>query len=97
MSARGVVVNGCVGVTRRADRWFACPIRQRLADWQRLGRDVALLVGGANGLDRCCLGRADQRWSLSPLTLPHALVRVILAEQIYGAQSLLRGHPYHRG
>jgi hypothetical protein len=66
---------GCVGVTRRTDRWFACPIRQRLADWQRLGRDVALLVGGANGLNPRCLGRADQRCSLSPLTLPHALVR----------------------
>ncbi len=64
--------------------------------WHRLGRNVALLVGGADGLDPRCLGRADQRWALSPLTLPHALVRVILAEQIYRAESLLDGHPYHR-
>ena len=99
MSARGgrSELWGCVGVTRRAGRWFACPIRQRLADSRRLGRDVALRVGGANGLDPRCLRRADQRWSLSPLTLPHALVRVILAEQIYRAQSLLDGHPYHHG
>jgi 23S rRNA (pseudouridine1915-N3)-methyltransferase len=71
-------------------------LARRLADWQRQGRDVAFLVGGPDGLDPRCLGRADQRWSLSPLTLPHALVRVILAEQIYRAQSLLDGHPYHR-
>jgi 23S rRNA (pseudouridine1915-N3)-methyltransferase len=86
-----------VALDERGERWGTADLARRLADWQRLGRDVALLVGGANGLDPRCLGRADQRWSLSPLTLPHALVRVILAEQIYRAQSLLDGHPYHRG
>jgi 23S rRNA (pseudouridine1915-N3)-methyltransferase len=60
------------------------------------GRDLALLVGGADGLAPECLQRADERWSLSRLTFPHPLVRVILAEQIYRAYSFSRNHPYHR-
>ncbi len=60
------------------------------------GRDLALLVGGADGLSAEILARADSRWSLSRLTFPHPLVRVILAEQLYRAHSLLRNHPYHR-
>lgn len=60
------------------------------------GRDLALLIGGAEGLDAALLARADFRWSLSPLTWPHALVRVMVTEQLYRAQSLLQGHPYHR-
>lgn len=68
-----------------------------LEQWMAAGRDVALLVGGPDGLHDACVGRAAQRWSLSPLTLPHPLVRVIVAEQLYRASSILRGHPYHRG
>ena len=68
----------------------------RLNDWLHSGRDVALLVGGPDGLAKECLARADLRWSLSPLTFPHALVRVLIAEQLYRAWSILRGHPYHR-
>ena len=60
------------------------------------GRNVTLLVGGPDGLAQDCVARADQRWSLSPLTLPHPLVRVLLAEQIYRAWSLLNNHPYHK-
>ena len=67
-----------------------------LAERLRDGRNLALLVGGPDGLSSDCLERADQRWSLSPLTLPHALVRVVVAEQLYRAMSLLAGHPYHR-
>jgi 23S rRNA (pseudouridine1915-N3)-methyltransferase len=67
-----------------------------LADRLREGRPLSLLIGGPDGLAPQCLDRADQRWSLSPLTLPHALVRVVVAEQIYRAMSLLAGHPYHR-
>jgi 23S rRNA (pseudouridine1915-N3)-methyltransferase len=59
-------------------------------------RPLALLIGGPDGLAPAVLERADQRWSLSPLTLPHGLVRVVVAEQIYRAMSLLAGHPYHR-
>jgi 23S rRNA (pseudouridine1915-N3)-methyltransferase len=60
------------------------------------GRSLALLIGGPEGLASECLERADHQWSLSPLTLPHALVRVIVAEQLYRAISRQAGHPYHR-
>lgn len=60
------------------------------------GHDIALLVGGPEGLAQCALARARERWSLSALTLPHPLVRVLVAEQVYRCWSLLRGHPYHR-
>jgi 23S rRNA (pseudouridine1915-N3)-methyltransferase len=60
------------------------------------GRNIALLVGGPEGLADCCLARAGERWSLSALTLPHPLVRILVAEQVYRCWSLLRGHPYHR-
>jgi 23S rRNA (pseudouridine1915-N3)-methyltransferase len=65
-------------------------------DWQRDGRDVALLIGGPDGLSPQCLARAQRRWSLSKLTLPHGLVRVFVLEQLYRAWSLGAGHPYHR-
>lgn len=68
----------------------------RLQAWMRAGRDIALLVGGPDGLSDDCLARAGSRWSLSPLTLPHALVRVVVAEQVYRAWTILSGHPYHR-
>ena len=61
-----------------------------------MGRDLALLVGGADGLSPECSQRADEKWSLSKLTFPHPLVRVILAEQLYRAYSFSRNHPYHR-
>jgi 23S rRNA (pseudouridine1915-N3)-methyltransferase len=71
-----------------------------LKDWlaQRLedGRPLAMLIGGPDGLAPPCLERADHLWSLSPLTLPHALVRIVVGEQLYRAMSLRAGHPYHR-
>ncbi len=71
-----------------------------LAEWLAArmagGRDLALLVGGPEGLDAALSSQADFRWSLSPLTWPHGLVRVLVAEQLYRAHSLLQGHPYHR-
>lgn len=69
-------------------RWWA----GRLQD----GRDVAFLIGGPDGLAAECLARADERLSLSALTFPHGLVRILIAEQLYRATSLLKGHPYHR-
>ncbi len=72
----------------------------QLAEWLAArmagGKNLALLVGGPDGLDPGLSARADFRWSLSPLTWPHGLVRVMVAEQLYRAHSLLQGHPYHR-
>jgi 23S rRNA (pseudouridine1915-N3)-methyltransferase len=77
-------------------RWSTPDLASRLKGWRQDGRDVSLLIGGPDGLDPACLERAETAWSLSPLTLPHALVRVVVAEQLYRAWSLLSGHPYHR-
>lgn len=71
-------------------------IADRLREWNREGSEVAFLVGGPDGLDPALSRSADERWSLSALTLPHALVRVVLAEQLYRALSILHNHPYHR-
>lgn len=67
-----------------------------MKSWQALGRDVSILVGGADGLDASLLKQADFCWSLSKLTLPHAFVRVLLAEQLYRAYTVIQNHPYHR-
>jgi 23S rRNA (pseudouridine1915-N3)-methyltransferase len=67
-----------------------------MKQWLQDGRDLALLVGGPDGLAGACLERAERRWSLSRLTLPHMMVRIVVAEQFYRAWSLLQGHPYHR-
>ena len=68
----------------------------RMEQWLSGGRDVAFLIGSADGLDATLKAEAERRLSLSALTLPHGLARVLLAEQLYRAHSLLRGHPYHR-
>jgi 23S rRNA (pseudouridine1915-N3)-methyltransferase len=64
--------------------------------WQTEGNTIALLIGGPEGLTTECLARANKRWSLSQLTFPHQLVKIIIAEQIYRAWTILQGHPYHR-
>ena len=69
----------------------------KLADWQADGRELCFVIGGPDGVPDACRQRADFTWSLSPLTLPHGLARVLFAEQLYRAWSLLSGHPYHRG
>lgn len=71
-------------------------LAMRLEEWQQERRDVVFLIGGPEGLNDACLARSNERWSLSKLTFPHMLVRVILAEQLYRAWSILRKHPYHR-
>ncbi len=71
-------------------------LAKQLNRWLQDGGDVALLIGGPDGLAPVCRARAEFKWSLSPLTLPHALVRVMVAEQIYRAWTILKGHPYHR-
>ena len=71
-------------------------LAERLADIRDRGAQLSLLVGGPDGLSDECLSRADEKWSLSALTLPHPLVRIVVAEQIYRGWSVLAGHPYHR-
>ena len=71
-------------------------IADAMRQWLREGQDVAFLVGGPEGLDPRCLEGADEVWSLSALTLPHPLVRVVLAEQLYRSWSMLSHMPYHR-
>ena len=68
----------------------------RLANWQSDGRNLCLVIGGPDGVPDSVRQRADFTWSLSQLTLPHGLARVLLAEQLYRAHSLQTGHPYHR-
>ena len=76
--------------------WSTETLSQQLDSWLHGGQDVALLIGGPEGLSDACVARADVKWSLSPLTLPHPLVRVLLSEQLYRAYSILKNHPYHR-
>ena len=76
--------------------WSTQELARKLEKWMQLGAPVALLVGGPDGLSTDCTARANERWSLSSLTLPHGLVRVVVAEALYRAWSLLENHPYHR-
>jgi len=76
--------------------WSTEQLADQLEGWMNLGSDVALLVGGPEGLSSEAKSAAQQKWSLSSLTLPHPLVRVVVAEQIYRAWSVMRNHPYHR-
>ncbi len=76
--------------------WSSDELAAQLARWRMSGRDLALLIGGPDGHAPEVLARAEQRWSLGPLTLPHMLVRLVLAEQLYRATTIIAGHPYHR-
>lgn len=89
---------GCTRVMldERGGAWTSADLATRLKVWMQSGRDVALLIGGPDGHSAEVQQAADERWSLSKLTLPHALVRVLVAEQLYRAWSLTANHPYHR-
>ncbi|MHB1221509.1 MAG: 23S rRNA (pseudouridine(1915)-N(3))-methyltransferase RlmH [Gammaproteobacteria bacterium] len=76
--------------------WTTEQLSEAMAGWQQDGRHIDLLVGGPEGLAPKCLAKAEERWSLSPLTFPHIIVKLIVAEQIYRAWSILQQHPYHR-
>ena len=86
-----------VVLDERGAAWTTLELAGRIERWMHDGRDLALLIGGADGLDPACLEAAEHRWSLSPLTLPHGLARIVVAEQLYRASAILRRHPYHRG
>lgn len=85
-----------VALDGRGKLWSSEDLAGQLASWRMGGRDLAFLIGGPDGHAPDVLTRADQCWSLGPLTLPHMLVRLVLAEQLYRASTLLSGHPYHR-
>jgi 23S rRNA (pseudouridine1915-N3)-methyltransferase len=85
-----------IALDEHGSSWTSAELGEQLQDWMATRPNVTLLIGGADGLSDACKQRADHLWSLSPLTLPHALVRVVLAEQIYRAWTLVQGHPYHR-
>lgn len=76
--------------------WSTEDLAKKLADWRQFGKNIDFIVGGADGLSSDILNKAHESWSLSNLTLPHPLVRVILSEQLYRAWTLLNNHPYHR-
>lgn len=76
--------------------WDTPQLAKQLDVWKMDGRDVSLLIGGPEGLADECICAAEQRWSLSPLTLPHPLVRIIVTESLYRAWSVTQNHPYHR-
>lgn len=76
--------------------WSTEQLAKELESWQFSGRDISLLIGGPDGLAPECLARADKLWSLSALTLPHPLVRIVLSEQLYRAWTINKNHPYHR-
>ena len=76
--------------------WNTQQLAQSLQRWQLERQDISLLIGGPDGLGDACTKIAERIWSLSSLTLPHALVRIVVAEQLYRAWSLLSNHPYHR-
>lgn len=85
-----------VALDATGKQWTTRELSVALSRWMSSGKDIALMIGGPEGLSEGCLTRAQEIWSLSRLTLPHPLVRVVVAEQLYRAWSILRNHPYHR-
>jgi 23S rRNA (pseudouridine1915-N3)-methyltransferase len=89
---------GCVRIAldERGKQLATADLARKLAVWMQGGRDVSFLIGSADGLDQELKTNADLVLALSAMTLPHAMVRVLLAEQLYRAMSMIQNHPYHR-
>ena len=85
-----------IALDERGDDLTTARFAERIERWMDEGRDLAFVIGGADGLDPAIKARADSLLRLSSMTLPHAMARLILAEQLYRAASLIKGHPYHR-
>ena len=85
-----------VACDERGSEITTLQLADKLQNWQSLGRDVSIVIGGADGLHNSIKQQAGFLWGLSKLTLPHAFVRVLLCEQLYRAYSVNQGHPYHR-
>jgi 23S rRNA (pseudouridine1915-N3)-methyltransferase len=86
-----------VALTEQGESWSSSQLAELVGRWEMDGRDVTFVIGDADGLPDDVLGRAERRWSLGPLTLPHELARVVLYEQLYRAHTIRRGEKYHRG
>lgn len=86
----------CIALDERGATWTTRQLSERMGQWMGEGRDVTFVIGGADGLHDSVKKAARQMLALSAMTLPHAMVRVLLAEQLYRAHSLLHNHPYHR-
>ena len=86
-----------IALTRDGSGWTSRELAAQIDRWLVASRPVALVIGGSNGLDSSLLARANSRWSLGLLTLPHELARVVVLEQLYRAFTILRGEPYHKG
>ena len=80
----------------KGQAWSTEKLAANLENWMGEGRDVGFMIGGPDGIAADIMQKADTRWSLGPLTLPHPLVRVVLAEQLYRAWTITQNHPYHR-
>lgn len=85
-----------IALDERGQEPTTLQLADRMRNWLSNGRDIALVIGGADGLHEDIKTRADWLWSLSRLTLPHGMVRVVLAEQLYRAHTVISNHPYHR-
>ena len=86
-----------VALARDGQGWTSAELARRLDEWRIAARPVAFVIGGSHGLAAALLERAERRWSLGPVTLPHELARVVVLEQLYRAFTILRGEPYHKG
>ena len=86
-----------VALAREGTPWSSTDLASRIQSWNLANRPLVFVLGGSTGLGRDILDRAEQRWSLGPLTLPHELARVVVYEQLYRAFTILRGEPYHKG
>lgn len=86
-----------IALAREGEGWSSPELAELVGRWEMDGRDVAFVIGDADGLGPDVLRRAERTWSLGPLTLPHELARLVVYEQLYRAYSIRRGEPYHRG
>lgn len=85
-----------VALDERGESWSTEQFAEKIEGWQQLGRDLVLVIGGADGLDAEFRQQADHRLSLSRMVMPHGLVRVVIVEQLYRAATVIEGHPYHK-
>lgn len=88
--------NLIMALDEHGKEWTTMELAQKISNWHDDGQDISLLIGGPDGLSDACRSKAQTIWSLSKLTLPHQMVKIFLAEQMYRAWSIINKHPYHR-